>query len=133
MKDLRITTGVAAALLVGACGSQDHGWTADRDTAICVDKQGQRVPDGQCPAQRTASSGSSGLGTAFLWYYLGRSSAVPYYGERAYGGGYAPAGGHAYSRAPMATAMTRGAAVRSGAISRGGFGSSARGMGGIGE
>ena len=127
MKELGITTGVAAALLAGACsqGQPDNGWTADKDTAICVDQQGHRVPDGQCPQQRVASAGGGIGASPFLWYYLGRASAVPYYGDRVSGGSYAPAAGRSYFRAPAATAMTRSAA-----ISRGGFGSSARSFGG---
>ena len=126
MKQLTITTGVAAALLAGGCGQQsaDNGWTADRDTAVCVDKQGKRVPDGQCPQQRVASTGHIGA-SPFLWYYLGRMSSVPYYGERVGGGSFAPSAGHSYFRAPSSTAMSR-----SSAISRGGFGASARGSSG---
>ncbi|WP_174291847.1 hypothetical protein [Sphingomonas bacterium] len=125
MKDLKITTGVAAALLAAGCGQQDNGWTADRDTAVCVDQQGKRVPDDQCPGQRHAGGG---MGSAFLWYYLGRQSALPYYGEPVRGGSFTPAAGHSYFRAPAATAFTRSAAV-----ARGGFGSSARSFGGAGE
>ena len=78
--ELKITTAIAAALLAGACSSQaDNGWeTADRDTAICSDKSGNRVPDANC--QQRPSYGGGGVGSAFLWYYLGRNSAVPYYG-----------------------------------------------------
>ncbi len=131
MRDLTITTGVAAALLVAGCSrqsDQDNGWTADRDTAVCVDQQGKRAPDDKCPQQRVASTGHMGVGNAFLWYYLGRQSAVPYYGEPVRGGSFAPAAGHSYFRAPAGTAVTRAAA-----IARGGFGSSARGFGGVGE
>ena len=134
MKDLKITTGVAAALLAAGCGQQqeqDNGWTAAQDTAVCVDKQGQRVPDDKCPQQRHAATSS--FASPFLWYYLGRSAALPYYGDRVGGGSYAPTAGHSYFRAPAGTAVTRAAAVRSGAISRGGFGASARGFGGAGE
>jgi hypothetical protein len=127
MKQLKITTGVAAALLAAGCGQgeeADNGWTADRDTAVCVDQQGNRVPDGQCPQQRQAVAG--GHVSPFLWYYLGRQSAVPYYGERVVGGSFVPTGGHSYFRAPAAMTGTR-----SGSIVRGGFGGSAHG--GVGE
>lgn len=126
--ELKITTAIAAALLAGACSSQsDNGWkTADRDTAICTDKSGNRVPDANCPQQRTYGGG--GVSSAFLWYYLGRNSAVPYYGERVGGGSFQRAAGTSYFRAPAETSMSRSAA-----ISRGGFGSSARGFGGAGE
>ena len=129
MKDLRITTGIAAALLAAGCSRQDpdNGWTADRDTAVCVDQQGHRVPDGQCPRQRSAGIGG-GMGSAFLWYYIGRQSAVPYYGDVVRGGSYAPSAGRSYFRAPASTAMSRASAV-----SRGGFGSSAHASGGSGS
>ena len=131
MKDLTITVGVAAALLAGGCSSKpdDNGWTADKDTAICVDKDGKRVPDAQCPQQRVAHANS--FGSPFLWYYLGRSAAVPYYGERAFGGGYAPTVGHSYVRAPAGSARVAPAGfVRSGSVTRGGFGSSGHFFGG---
>lgn len=116
--DLKITTALAATLLAASCQREDNGWTADRDTAVCVDHSGNRVPDAQCP--RTYTSG--GVGSLFLWYYLGRSSVVPYYGEPVRGGSFTGRAGTSYFRAPAQTAVTRAAA-----ISRGGFGSSARG------
>lgn len=130
MKDLTITVGVAAALMTGACNSQpqDNGWTADKDTAICVDKAGNRVPDAQCPQQRHATAGS--FGSPFLWYFLGRQSAVPYYGERVFGGSYAPTVGRNYFRAPAGSARVAPAGFTRGAsVSRGGFGSSAHSFG----
>lgn len=128
--DLKITTGVAAALVATACSQQDNGWTTDRDTALCVDKTGKRVPDDQCPRQAREGGyhGGSGIGTAFLWYYLGRNSVIPPYGEPVRGGSFSRVAGASYVRAPAATGFTR-----AGAISRGGFGSSARGGGGFGE
>lgn len=122
-RDLRITAGVAAALLASACGRSDNGWTASDNTAICTDRDGHRVADANC--QRSGGGGGGGMGTAFLWYYLGRHSAIPYYGETVRGGSFARAPGMAYARAPSGSAMTRSAA-----ISRGGFGSSARSFGG---
>lgn len=126
--ELKVTTAIAAALLAGACSSTpDNGWgeTAERDTAICTDRNGQRVPETNC--QQHVSHGG-GAANAFLWYYLARSSVVPYYGDRVGGGSYQRAAGTSYFRAPAASSMTRSAA-----ISRGGFGSSARGFGGAGE
>ena len=135
MRDLTITTGVAAALLVAGCSrpqEQDNGWTASQDTAVCVDKQGQRVRDAQCPQQRVAHSGgggmASGMGSAFLWYYLARNAVLPPYGGRVAGGSFTPMAGRSYARAP---AYSR-AAARGGSIARGGFGASARGFGGAG-
>jgi hypothetical protein len=135
-KQLSMTTAMAAALLsLPGCSSNDD-WNedvvADRDTAICVDKEGKRVDDNQC-GQQTAihHSGGIGVGTAFLWYYLGRNSAVPYYGESIHNpryaglGAYEPRAGVNYARAPAASRMTR-----SSAVSRGGLGSSGRSFGG---
>lgn len=135
-KQLSMTTAMAAALLsLPGCSSND-GWNedvvADRDTAICVDKEGKRVDDNQCGQRNvTHYGGGSGVGTAFLWYYLGRNSAVPYYGESirnpryASTGSYEPRAGVNYAAAPAASRMTRSAAV-----SRGGLGSSGRRFGG---
>lgn len=120
--DLKITTGVAAALLLAGCGSRDRddGWTAKDDTAVCTDRNGVRVPDRNCDRRHAGS----GVGTAFLWYYLARNAAIPPYGERARGGSFARTPGRSYAYAPASTAMTRAQAV-----SRGGFGASARRFG----
>jgi hypothetical protein len=129
--DLKITTGVAAALLASACGRSDtdDGWTATDNTAVCTDRQGNRVPDSNCQQQAVNSGGYHGSGgNAFLWYYLGRNSAIPYYGERVTGGSFNRTAGASYFRAPAGTGMTRAAV-----ISRGGFGSSAHSFGGFGE
>ena len=120
--DLRITAAVAAALAVAGCNHQPDEWTARQDTAVCVDQQGSRVADDQC-------SRRPGLGVSpFLWYYLGRSSALPYYGDRVAGGSFTRTAGATYFHAPVTTAMTRSAA-----ISRGGFGASAHSFGSFGE
>lgn len=130
-KQLTMTTAMAAALVaLPACSSND-GWTgdvvADRDTAVCVNQQGSRVDDDLCDDDGPRTGGSS----AFLWYYIGRNSAVPYYGDSIYdrryarGGSFARQPGVAYSRAPASTKMTR-----SQAVSRGGLGSSSRRFGG---
>ncbi len=133
-KHLTMTTAMAAALIAlpGCSGGDD--WNEDvyasGDTAICVDKEGKRVDDDQCSKDRVHYSGGGGS-SAFLWYYLGRSSAVPYYGDSirdkryAGQGSYQPRPGASYTSAPSSTRMTRSAAV-----SRGGFGSSGRSFGG---
>ena len=123
--DLRITTGVAAALLASACSQNDNGWTATDNTAVCTDKAGNRVSDDHC--QRRESFGSGG-GSAFLWYYLGRNSVIPYYGERVGGGSFTRTAGASYFAAPAGSSMSRSAA-----ITRGGFGSIGEGHGGAGE
>jgi hypothetical protein len=129
-KQLIMTTAMSAALAaLPACSSND-GWNedvyADRDTAVCVDQQGRRVDDDLCDDDYDGGGSS-----AFLWYYLGRSSAVPYYGDSIYDrrykgkGTFARQPGVSYGRAPASTAMTR-----SQAVSRGGLGSSGRTFGG---
>lgn len=116
---LTLTTAVATSL--AACGpgnnaDWDDGYTqyADRDTAVCVDQQTKlRVPDDRC----RSGSGGSRAG----WYYMGRNSAVPYYGEAVRGGTYNRPAGRTFYYAPKSTGMTK-----SSAISRGGLGSSSR-------
>lgn len=121
--DLKWTTAVAAALLASGCNraKADDNWTADRDTAICTDAKGVRLPDDRCRQHRVGGGG----GGAF-WYFLGRGRSIPYYGERATGGSFRAATGARYGFAPSGSAMTRSAAV-----SRGGFGSSASRFGSI--
>ena len=125
-------TAVMAAALIGlpvACSSNDSGWgedeTANWDTAVCVDREGRRVDDFRCDDDLDGGS------NAFLWYYIGRSSRIPYHGDSirdrrfAGQGSFAPRPGVRYDRAPASTNMTR-----SQAVSRGGLGSSARRFGG---
>ena len=130
-KQLTMTTAMAAALLaLPACSSND-GWdgdvVADQDTALCVNQQGERVDDDLCDDDRRSGSGMS---SAFLWYYIGRNAAVPYYGDSIHDrrfrghGSFNRAPGVNYGRAPASTRMTRSAAV-----SRGGLGSSGRSYG----
>lgn len=137
-KQMFMTTAVAAALAgLPACSSNtsNNGWNedviADRDTAVCVDQAGARVDDDLCDDDRPRSGG---MGNAFLWYYIGRNSAVPYYGDsihdRRYSrysryNSFSPRPGVSYGRAPTSTRMTR-----SQAVSRGGLGSSSRRFGG---
>ena len=122
---LNLTLVAASAATLAACDQQPDHWVAQQDTQICVDKSGERVPDADC---QNYHPGGGAVGNAFLWYYLGRSSAVPYYGERVSGGSFTRTAGATYFHAPVSTAMTRSAAV-----ARGGFGSSARSFGGFGE
>lgn len=125
-KNILLTATLAAAIAATAAGCSqrsgysDDGYYGDRDrnTAICTDKKGKRVPDRYC---QRGSSGSS----AFLWYYLGRSSAIPYYGDTVRGGSYTRTAGATYFHAPVNANVTKSTAV-----SRGGFGSSARAKGG---
>ncbi len=133
-KQLVLTSAMAATLAtLSACSSQEDDWdsdvVADRETAVCVDQNGNRIADDNC--DRQSYRGGGGVGTAFLWYYLGRGSRIPYYGDsvydknKGYRGSKTATAGANYSRAPASTSMTRSAA-----IARGGFGSSGRSYGG---
>lgn len=130
-KQLFLTTAMAATLTtLSGCGSPDDDWggdvVADRDTRVCVDQNGYRVDDDSCERDTRVHSGGGGL----FWYYVGRGSRVPYYGDSVrdprlgYKGSYFPAKGVQYAKAPAASAMSR-----SSAVSRGGFGSSRRSFG----
>ncbi|HEX9954139.1 MAG TPA: hypothetical protein VGB48_02860 [Allosphingosinicella sp.] len=137
-KQMFMTTAMAAALAgLPACSSNDD-WNgeviADRDTAVCVDQEGKRVDDDRCGRNHYHGGG---MGNAFLWYYIGRSAAVPFYGESIRDPRYArysrynsftPRSGVSYARAPATTRMTR-----SQAVSRGGLGASSRRFGGSGR
>jgi len=125
-RHLAMTSAMAAALLALPGCSKEEGWEdvrAENDTAVCVDKEGKRVNDAQCMTQQAAHAvGHGGGGNAFLWYYLGRNSRLPFYGDsvrdpRFSGGSYEPRAG-TYSLAPSDANMTR-----SRAVSRGGMGS----------
>lgn len=130
-KQLFLTTAMAATLssLTG-CASADDDWggdvVADRDTRVCVDQNGYRVDDDRCERSTRVHSGGGGL----FWYYLGRGSRVPYYGDPVrdprYGfkGSYFPTKGVQYAKAPAASSM-----VRSTPVARSGFGSSGRSFG----
>ena len=128
-KQIALTTAMAATLLaLNACSNADEDVIADDDTAVCVDREGKRVDDSQCAPQTATNNHYHGGGgsSAFLWYYIGRNSAVPYYGDsirdsRFAGGSYDRRPGANYRPAPASTRMTRSAAV-----SRGGLGSSGR-------
>jgi hypothetical protein len=130
-KQLFMTPAMAATLLAATgCSSAEDDWNQDaiaqQDTAVCVDSSGTRVDDDRCDDDRYRGGSS-----AFLWYYIGRSSALPYYGDSirdrrfAGRGSYRPVPGASYQRAPASTRVTR-----SQAVSRGGFGSSSRRFGG---
>lgn len=135
-KHLTMTTAMAAALLaLPGCSSGGDDWNdgeivADRDTAICVDTNGTRVDDAQCEQRQTATGGyhGGGGGNGFMWYYLGRNSRIPYYGDSTFEprfggqGSYQPTSGVQYDAAPASSRMTRSAAV-----SRGGLGGRSRG------
>jgi hypothetical protein len=134
-KDLVLTTAMAGALIAIPVLSSRDEWNGDvyaqADTAVCVDANGTRVDDDLCRTSSYGGGSHGGGGNAFLWYYLGRSSALPYYGESiqdrrfAGTGTYQPRAGTVYAQAPVDTRMTR-----SQAVSRGGLGSSGYRFGG---
>lgn len=122
--NLKITGALALAFTASACGpNYDVQQYADQDTSICVDRQGRRVDDSYCGRYYPSHA-------AYYPYYMGRGSPIPYYGDNVRTGRYAGIGsfrstpGRSYFRAPASTSVTRSVAV-----SRGGFGSSARGGG----
>lgn len=125
-----VLTGAMAATLgsLSGCASQpSDGWDANypaaSDTEVCVDGQGYRIEDWQCDDGSARRYGGG-------WYYIRRGSALPYYGDSVFdrrlavNGSRQPTTGSYYARAPQGANMTRSAAV-----SRGGFGSSARSFG----
>lgn len=111
---LSFTLAMAAALSLGACqrpgySSNASGWDDGSYSRYCTDRAGNRVPDTNC------YRGGNGGSNAFLWYYLGRSSATPAYGSHVYGGSYS---------APARASTTSGRSWFGGSptVSRGGFG-----------
>jgi uncharacterized protein YgiB involved in biofilm formation len=119
---LTITTAVAGALVLAGCNRAKDDWEgsatqfAKHDTQVCTDRStGQRIEDSHC---RKHGSGGAKF---FAWYFLSRGAPMPYYGDKVAGGSFARAPGRSYFSAPGSTRMTRASAV-----SRGGFGSSAR-------
>lgn len=117
-KYLPITSAVATALLASGCGPSTD--VARSDVAVCRDANGVRTADANC-ARSGGGHGANGaiLGAA-TWYYLSRGSVVPAMGRPLGGGFTTPRAGTSYARASSAT------------VSRGGFGMSARGGGGVG-
>ncbi|MCY1671415.1 hypothetical protein OVA07_10380 [Novosphingobium sp. SL115] len=124
-KQLALTTAMAATLsTLSACSGGndwDDGVVADRNTAVCVDQDGKRVRDENCPGRSHYGGGSH------FWYYVNRGGRLPYYGDPVndprYGfkGSYFATKGAQYASAPASANM-----IRSKPISRGGFGSSGR-------
>lgn len=127
-KQLTMTSAMAAALLaLPACSSNDD-WNedlyADADTAVCVDRAGERVDEDLC------DDGNFSQRHGFAHYYVGRGGRIPYYGDSIHhrrfagNGSFTPSAGAFYAKPPSASKMTRSAAV-----SRGGLGSSGRSLG----
>jgi hypothetical protein len=118
MRSTSVAIGVTAVMasgLTGCASSPDYA-------AVCVDPQtNQRVDDDECDRDHY----HSGVGSAFLWYYLGRSAAVPAVGRTVTGGNF--------SIPRTGTIQRGGLPVRGGSsvkstTTRGGFGGSHHGF-----
>lgn len=109
---LLITTAVASAFLAASCGTEVEDrsgeWTAEEDTKVCTDQQGNRVDDAKCAAANTQRAANGAATGFFVWYFLSRGGIVPRIGAPVTGGSYKPATGRSYKAASVA---------------RGGFGS----------
>jgi hypothetical protein len=122
---LPLTTAISAAMLATVSCGPDREWQINNNTKVCVDQDGNRIPEDKC-ANHTG--GGTGMGTGispYRWYYISRGGYVPIYSYPVSGGSYEPteAPGN-YSPAP--------AVAPEGAITRGGFGGIGEGHGGGG-
>jgi len=112
-------TAVVAAGLSGCASSPDYA-------AVCVNPDtDERVSDDECDDAST--SGGSGIGSAFVWYYLGASSRVPSLGSRVSGGTLSSPSNGSVQRGGLPT--TGGSSVKS-TTKSGGFGGTSRGISG---
>src|SRR4051794_23512314 len=121
-KSTSVSLGVTALLAASLTGCGSGG---DDVNAVCVDAQTQqRVDDGRCDGD---PYNGSVAGSAFLWYFLGRATAVPAFGVPivGYAGSFAPPRyGRFHTALPpngAAKGFTGGKVTK---VSRGGFGSS---------
>lgn len=85
-----VALGAVFAALLLACAEDEADQEADT-IAVCVEQGTDiRVDDDRCPDDDSGTS----VGSPFLWYYLGRSSAAPAVGSPVTGGSYVrPASG----------------------------------------
>jgi hypothetical protein len=124
MRSTGVSLGVTvlmAAGLSGCASSPDYG-------AVCVNPETeQRVADGECDDASTNGAGA-GVGSAFLWYYLGASSRVPGIGSSVTGGTFSTSRlNGTVQRGGLPT--TGGSSVKS-TTRTGGFGGTSRGISG---
>jgi hypothetical protein len=117
---LRVSTFVAGgiALSLGLSGCADGTASSSQSVKTCVDQQQQQVADDvNCGTTGTGGhAGSSG----YAWRY--------------YNGGYVPATGESTTSkgaTPLTSARSGTSTVKSGSVSRGGFGSGS-GKGSVG-
>lgn len=120
MRSTGVSLGVTVLMAAGLSGCA----AAPDYAAVCVDPDTQdRVSDDQCD---DSSTGGAGVGTAFLWYYLGASSRVPAVGSGVSGGTFNGSGlTGTVQRGGLPT--TGGSSVKSTTRS-GGFGGTSRGI-----
>jgi hypothetical protein len=113
-------TAVVAAGLSGCASEPDYA-------AVCVDPDTQeRVDDDECDDAST--NGGSGIGSAFVWYYLGANSRVPGLGSRVSGGTTSTSGLNGkIQRGGLSN--DGGSSVKS-TTKSGGFGGTSRGISG---
>jgi hypothetical protein len=122
MPAIAIAATLATSGLAG-CGSEEP---ADPDyAALCVDRDtGQRVSDDRCGDDHGTYQDNDSS-DALLWYFIGRSQAMPPVG------GVAPT--YAVRTVPRNAVIARGFSAKGGTVTRGGFGSTgARGIVGTG-
>lgn len=122
MRSTGVSLGVTvlmAAGLTGCASSPDYA-------AVCVNPDTkERVSDEQCD---DGAGNGSGVGSAFLWYYLGASSRVPAIGSGVVGG--------TFNGSRLNGTVTRGGLPTTGGSSvksttrTGGFGGTSRGISG---
>jgi hypothetical protein len=118
---LPLTTAISAAMLASVSCGPDREWQINNNTKVCVDQNGNRIPEDKCGDQPSGT----GTGAPYRWYYVSRGGYVPIYNYPVSGGSYEPSEDPtAYVPAP--------AVAPEGAIMRGGFGGIGGG-GGEGE
>jgi hypothetical protein len=118
--NLPLTTAISAAILASAGCSSNREWQTGDNTRVCVDQNGNRIPEDQCRNQ--PATGYS----PYRWYYISRGGYIPTYYGPVGGGSYFPASSpDSYHAAPSE--------APAGAVTRGGFGGIGAGHAGGGE
>lgn len=112
-------TALLASTLAGCADTEEES----TDQAICVDEQTQeRIDENRCN-----NDGSPGFFGGAGWYFIPIGFPFPAYGGLVTGGALRPRAGSVSSYSRPAAG---GGTVRSGTVSRGGFGGSSSGRGG---
>jgi hypothetical protein len=112
MKKFGLMFTVATATMLVSCGSANanDGWTADEDTAICTDRQGNRVDEDRCDDDARRGGGM------FFWYFMSRGGYVPPMGHKVHKSKYG-----SYKKSP-GKSYYPASRYSSHSSSRGGFG-----------